>query len=105
MKLRDLARWNMGVSLIYAVGIWTVIGTAGYVRMKRNPDSQTVKEQPSMTIASESSIEENQQKGSRFKTTITYKENFVPYSTRLYNFVQSFLSTSNTHGRSNTSEK
>lgn len=72
--------------------------------MNRNTDSQTVNEKPAETIASEICTEDKQ-KGSRFKTTISYKENFVPYSTRLYTFVESFLSTSSTETRNNTSEK
>lgn len=33
MKPQDLTRWNARVSLLYAVGIWTMFGTYAYYQM------------------------------------------------------------------------
>lgn len=32
MKFKDLAKWNTRVSAVYAVGIWTMIGSYAYFK-------------------------------------------------------------------------
>lgn len=34
MNLKDIVKWNVRVSLLYAVGIWTMLGTYGYFQLE-----------------------------------------------------------------------
>lgn len=32
MKIRELLKWNNAVSAVYALGVWTMISTYGYLK-------------------------------------------------------------------------
>ncbi|XP_035032621.2 small integral membrane protein 26 [Hippoglossus stenolepis] len=86
MKLDDVLKWNKRVSAVYAVGIWTMIGSYAYSKYTgRNEDKPAKREEK---------VEEDPKQvvyvTAHTKTIIVYKEDFVPYSTRIYNFIKSF---------------
>ncbi|XP_038125900.1 small integral membrane protein 26-like [Cyprinodon tularosa] len=87
MNFKDLMKWNSRVSALYAVGIWTMLGSYAYFRHTgRYTDPEVSKE-------IEDIEEPNKQiyQTAHSKTVIIYKnkEDFVPYSTRIYSFIKS----------------
>lgn len=83
MKIKDAVRWNTGASAVYAVGMWTMIGYFGYMkytgRLDQSPEKagEEVVEQDDNTVVYTTP---------HTRTSITYKQDFVPYTTRIYNF-------------------
>ncbi|KAJ8001877.1 hypothetical protein DPEC_G00173960 [Dallia pectoralis] len=85
MKIKEVLKWNVRVSMLYAFGIWTMLGTYGYYQyMGRNDEKTVVEEKETLPNPREVTIQRP-----HMKTTIIYKENFVPYTTRIYNFLNS----------------
>ncbi|CAL8355457.1 unnamed protein product [Boreogadus saida] len=81
MSLRDYTKWNTRASLLYALGVWTMIGAVGVYKYMGYDVLEVVKreeepENPNRVVHSTP----------HSKTVIIYKENFVPYHTRIYNF-------------------
>ncbi|XP_069575193.1 small integral membrane protein 26-like [Brachyistius frenatus] len=85
MHFKDLLRWNTRVSAVYAVGMWTMIGSYAYFRYTGRYEDRPV-EPVEMPVNPNEVVFET----AYTKTTIVYKEDFVPYSTRVYNFISSF---------------
>ncbi|XP_030052094.1 small integral membrane protein 26 [Microcaecilia unicolor] len=112
---REVAKWNTRVSLVYAIGIWTMLGSFGYFQVKRKRENLEAEpdavEAQGKTGALGNDLPfqptpEEKRTGFYMSQTVTYKENFVPYSTRIYNFISSHLSsTSDAATKSDTSEK
>ncbi|XP_036403775.1 small integral membrane protein 26-like [Megalops cyprinoides] len=93
MNLKDVVRWNVRVSLIYAVGIWTLMGTYGYYRLKRPKENEPEDSKDGFVdkelLDEVAAVPEGEKlQGFHVKTTVVYKENFVPYSTRLFNYLK-----------------
>ncbi|KAK2888832.1 hypothetical protein Q8A67_014207 [Cirrhinus molitorella] len=92
MKI-DPVKWNRNASLVYAFGVWTMLGyayykyTLGDVKVEK----KVVEEE------NRSNVEIYETKHTR--TTIIYKEDSVPYTTMLLNFFRS------TNGSSTESQK
>ncbi|XP_029449638.1 small integral membrane protein 26 [Rhinatrema bivittatum] len=112
VSARNIAKWNTRVSLLYAVGIWTMLGTFGYFQIKRkreNPEAGEAAghdEELKDDLTLQSKTEEKRRTGFYITETVTYKKDFVPYSTRIYNFITSHLnSTSDAASDISTSEK
>uniref|UniRef100_A0A3Q2EE73 Small integral membrane protein 26 n=1 Tax=Cyprinodon variegatus TaxID=28743 RepID=A0A3Q2EE73_CYPVA len=85
MNFKDLMKWNSRVSALYAVGIWTMLGS--YKPITKLSFSILVSKEI------EDIEEPNKQiyQTAHSKTVIIYKnkEDFVPYSTRIYSFIKS----------------
>ncbi|XP_053190252.1 small integral membrane protein 26-like [Scomber japonicus] len=88
MTFKDLSKWNTRMSAVYAAGVWTMLCSYAYYSYTGRYD-KAVKEE----------VEPEPENPNQFvyesahsKTIIVYKENFVPYTTRIYNFVKSFSS-------------
>ncbi|KAH0618063.1 hypothetical protein JD844_017030 [Phrynosoma platyrhinos] len=102
--------WKRRAAFLYTVGAWTVFGYIALSFLKREDRYQKKEEEEGQqqqhekklefgTSASEDSITETTMygtPGSDFyvTTTVKYKANFVPYTTRLYNYIQSFFDDS-----------
>ncbi|XP_049576759.1 small integral membrane protein 26 [Syngnathus scovelli] len=91
MMLKDVKKWNRIVSTVYAFGVWTMIGSVGYLyytgRFKNSADStQNEKDKKELP----KNLNEIEFQTAHSKTIIIYKNDFVPYTTRIYNFFQSF---------------
>uniref|UniRef100_A0A3Q2YJZ7 Small integral membrane protein 26 n=1 Tax=Hippocampus comes TaxID=109280 RepID=A0A3Q2YJZ7_HIPCM len=85
MTLKDARKWNRSVSTVYVLGVWTMIGSVAYLyytgRFKNSTEATTgVPKNPNEFIY----------QTPHNKTIVVYKKDFVPYTTRIYNFVQSF---------------
>ncbi|KAL6455879.1 hypothetical protein MHYP_G00357300 [Metynnis hypsauchen] len=77
----DAVKWNKRASMLYAVGIWTMFGTYGYYRYQHRNDPPV--EMPKEEEDTRPNVKTV--KTSHLSTTIVYKEDFVPYSTRFLN--------------------
>ncbi|XP_029920904.1 small integral membrane protein 26-like [Myripristis murdjan] len=89
MTFKDLAKWNTRVSILYAVGVWSMVGSYAYYRYHGYFDENTVKKEEEETTVPVNPREKVYETA-HTKTIIVYKEDFVPYSTRIYNFIKSF---------------
>ncbi|XP_067901855.1 small integral membrane protein 26-like [Heterodontus francisci] len=98
MNLKDVARWNVRVSLVYAVGIWTMLGTYGYFQLKRKREQATI--ESSAEDTAEATCQQELQEGTTFElqeetrkelveTNVVVKEGFVPFSSRIYAYGKS----------------
>ncbi|XP_062304507.1 small integral membrane protein 26-like [Osmerus eperlanus] len=89
MQITDIVKWNKRVSLIYAVGVWTLMGTYGFYTYTGHYDKK-----PEILTETKKDEEElpnpNQEVYStaHSTTTIVYRENFVPYTTRIRNLIK-----------------
>ncbi|CAB1344618.1 unnamed protein product [Coregonus sp. 'balchen'] len=86
MQIKEIVKWNVRVSMLYAFGIWTLLGTYGYYQYMGRNEEKPVKEEKEEEPPNPREVTIQ---SAHMKTTIIYKENFVPYSTRIYNFVSS----------------
>ncbi|XP_076584910.1 small integral membrane protein 26-like [Chaetodon auriga] len=89
MSFKDVAKWNVRASALYAAGVWTMICTYGYITYKGpRQDEPGKKEEVQVPENTNQVIYETPHS----KTIIIYKKDFVPYTTRIYNFIKSFSS-------------
>ncbi|MED6251784.1 hypothetical protein ATANTOWER_002902 [Ataeniobius toweri] len=86
MKFRDVMKWNSRVSAVYAVGIWTMIGSYAYYKYTGRFDDTKVRTE----IEEPEEPNKHVYQTAHSKTVIMYKEDFVPYSRRIYDFIKSF---------------
>ncbi|XP_078262051.1 uncharacterized protein LOC144597022 [Rhinoraja longicauda] len=100
MKMKEVARWNVGVSLVYAVGIWTMFGAYAYLQFKRKREKAMIESSTEIsTVSSEATLpqehemsDEPQKKTKRrfMEENVVVKEGFIPFSSRIYNYAKSF---------------
>ncbi|XP_072239826.1 small integral membrane protein 26-like [Leuresthes tenuis] len=87
MVIKDFMKWNKGVSAVYAIGIWTMICSFGYFKYTGRYEDMSVRKE-------EEEEPENPNKHiyktPHSETTIIYKKDFVPYTTRISNLFKSF---------------
>ncbi|KAM9856472.1 small integral membrane protein 26-like [Aulostomus maculatus] len=87
MTFKEVFRWSKRASIVYAIGVWTMLGSYGYYVYtgrfdEEKPQTQEVQEDPKQVVY----------QSGNFKTIIIYKKDFVPYTERISNFLQSFSS-------------
>ncbi|XP_072490652.1 small integral membrane protein 26 [Notamacropus eugenii] len=85
--------WYRRMSLVYLIGAWTTVGSIFLSAWKRKEALAKVDED----LAKEESLKDKDsaekpepKRGFYVETIVTYKENFVPYTTRLYNYWKSW---------------
>lgn len=99
--------WKRRGALMYTVGAWTVFGsviyyTSGYIKKEPPPVMPEGKE--TVSIVSADGLKETtiyRKKGSAYYTisTTEYEPDFVPYSIRLQNYIQSFFDDRDSKGK------
>ncbi|OCT77767.1 uncharacterized protein LOC108717770 isoform X2 [Xenopus laevis] len=111
MKLKDFSRWNIRFSVVYAVGIWVMITGYAYFHVKQkdavttsHPLQQDLEEEIQDTAAIPMQSEERTP-GLHIKNSVVFKDNFVPFSRRIYNLVSPLLPSSPATTGSDSSEK
>uniref|UniRef100_A0A4W6BS02 Small integral membrane protein 26 n=1 Tax=Lates calcarifer TaxID=8187 RepID=A0A4W6BS02_LATCA len=82
MTFKDMVRWNTRVSAMYALGIWTMIGSFAYFKYTVKKEEVQEQEDPNQVV----------HRTPHNETVIIYKKDFVPYSSRIYTFIRSFSS-------------
>ncbi|XP_041064451.1 small integral membrane protein 26-like [Carcharodon carcharias] len=100
MTLKDIARWNARVSLVYAVGIWTMLGTYGFFHLRRKRQEATTRSgaEDATEVMCQAELQESitfespKQPPKEFvKTNVVVKEGFVPFSSRIYTYGKSIF--------------
>ncbi|KAG8444019.1 hypothetical protein GDO86_009275 [Hymenochirus boettgeri] len=91
MDFKDFSRWNIRFSVLYAAGIWGAVAAYSYYYLFDKGASRAT----SVINQQQDSKEELQETltipvqpnkpGLNIKSTVTYKENYVPYSTKILN--------------------
>ncbi|XP_076004081.1 small integral membrane protein 26-like [Genypterus blacodes] len=85
MSFKDPTKWNNAVSLMYAFGVWTMIGSYAYYKYTGQYDEKPgEKEEEVEELESPNQVVS---KTAHNKTTVIYKENFVPLTARIYTFL------------------
>ncbi|KAG5278661.1 hypothetical protein AALO_G00101400 [Alosa alosa] len=84
MPISDVFKWKKRASLMYAVGAWTICGSLAYYRYSHKEPLVTA-----TPVEEEDKENVKKYQGTHHKTTVVYKEEFVPYSTRLLNLLKS----------------
>uniref|UniRef100_A0A8C6KA87 Long intergenic non-protein coding RNA 493 n=2 Tax=Nothobranchius furzeri TaxID=105023 RepID=A0A8C6KA87_NOTFU len=85
IMFKDVMKWNTRMSAVYALGIWTMVGSYAYIKYTSPKDdvSAPVEEEPD-------DPNKHIYQGKHLRSVVIYKKDFVPYSTRIYNFIKSF---------------
>ncbi|XP_063297452.1 small integral membrane protein 26 [Pelobates fuscus] len=94
MKVKQFLAWNKRLAVVYAVGAWTMVGGYAFYYYTKGRYMVPVSPPPALEpeFIEDTSLED-QPKKKRIQHTIVYKENFVPYSTRVYNLWNSVFGT------------
>ncbi|GLD61118.1 small integral membrane protein 26-like protein [Lates japonicus] len=74
---------------MYALGIWTMIGSFAYFKYTGRFEDTPVKKEE---VQEQEDPNQVVHRTPHNKTVITYKKDFVPYSSRIYTFIRSFSS-------------
>ncbi|XP_040002577.1 small integral membrane protein 26-like [Xiphias gladius] len=90
MTFKDLLKWNKRVSAVYAIGIWSMIGSYAYFRYTGRYEDTPVKKEEE--VQEQEDPNQVVYQTAHTKTVLVYKKDFVPYSSRIYNFIRSFSS-------------
>ncbi|XP_028830057.1 small integral membrane protein 26-like isoform X2 [Denticeps clupeoides] len=88
MAPSDVVKWNKRVSLLYAIGAWTMFGSCGYYWYARRSEPRAPVRPEVEDREQDPNVKIYETKYS--KTTIVYRPDFVPYSDRILNFFKSF---------------
>ncbi|MEE6508016.1 hypothetical protein FKM82_018276 [Ascaphus truei] len=110
MKVNEFMKWNIRVSAVYAIGIWGMIGSFGFFQLRKKWRGEASSPETDKEVIMDTPPPDpkpaEEKRGSYVDHIIVYRENFVPYSTRIYNFVKPFFQeASDTTAGSDTSEK
>ncbi|XP_029367053.1 small integral membrane protein 26-like [Echeneis naucrates] len=90
MSLGEAAKWNKRAAAVYALGVWGMIGSFAFLKYTgRLEDTPVIKEED---VQEQENPNQVVYQSAYNKTVITYRKDFVPYSTRIYNFIRSFSS-------------
>ncbi|XP_044775001.1 small integral membrane protein 26 isoform X2 [Neomonachus schauinslandi] len=82
MRGDQATSWYRRMSVVYAVGAWTTLGSMFYLgRKKRKPPEQK-------DVSRNEMLEPP--KGFYLETIVTYKEDSVPVSDKILNFLKSW---------------
>uniref|UniRef100_A0A4X2K897 Small integral membrane protein 26 n=1 Tax=Vombatus ursinus TaxID=29139 RepID=A0A4X2K897_VOMUR len=89
--------WYRRMSLVYLVGTWTMLGSICLSSWKRKQPLAKEEALKDEDLAEEEELKDKDsvekpepKRGFYVETIVTYKENFVPYSTRLSNYWKSW---------------
>ncbi|XP_055014687.1 small integral membrane protein 26-like [Boleophthalmus pectinirostris] len=88
MEPKKVMQWNTRASAVYALGVWTMVGSYLYFKYTGKFDTPEFT-QPPKTEEMENPNEVTYNTA-HSKTVIVYKKDFVPYTTRIMNFIESF---------------
>ncbi|KAG7326707.1 hypothetical protein KOW79_010108 [Hemibagrus wyckioides] len=78
--LFDGMKWYKRTALIYAIGTWTLLGSCAYYTLYKSDARVIIRKEEEEEKDATPNVRIF--KSSHMSTKITYKEDFVPYSTR-----------------------
>lgn len=92
MQPKQAANWYRRMSVVYAVGAWTLMGSVFFLNRKKKPSGDEVEQKDIST--QETSVQTNEileaPKGFYVETIVTYREDFVPITEKILNFWKSW---------------
>ncbi|KAF0871108.1 small integral membrane protein 26 [Crocuta crocuta] len=86
MRPDQATSWYRRMSMVYALGAWTVLGSFIFLGRKKSEVPGNDVEQKD--VAKNEMLEPP--KGFYVETIVTYKEDFVPVTDRIVNFLKSW---------------
>ncbi|KAL7405320.1 hypothetical protein ABVT39_027209 [Epinephelus coioides] len=87
MNMKDAQKWNTRMAALYAFGVWTMIGSYALLRYTGRLELTPVKKEEVQECEDPNRVVF---RSAHTETIIVYKKDFVPYTTRIYNFFQYF---------------
>ncbi|KAL3067565.1 hypothetical protein OYC64_022178 [Pagothenia borchgrevinki] len=93
MHVNDLFKWKKRMAIVYATGVWTMVGTLAFYKYTGRLEDLPVKKEEEVPLPEDKT--ELQFITEHSKTVVVCQKDFVPYTTRIYNFI----SSSNNPGR------
>ncbi|XP_034087708.1 LOW QUALITY PROTEIN: small integral membrane protein 26-like [Gymnodraco acuticeps] len=88
MHVNTLLKWNKRMAIVYATGVWTMIGTFIFYKYTGRYEDMPVKKEEEVPLPEDKTqllfLTEHS------KVVMVYSKDFVPYTTRIYNFISSF---------------
>ncbi|CAJ0920434.1 unnamed protein product [Ranitomeya imitator] len=82
--------WRRNMAITYAVSVWSMIGFVAYMQWQKK---DTVLEKPKTANEAFPDLEEDptqkRKQKFEFSAVVEYKENHVPYTTRIYQYFTS----------------
>ncbi|XP_022350306.1 small integral membrane protein 26-like isoform X2 [Enhydra lutris kenyoni] len=87
MRPDQATSWYRRMSVLYGLGAWTTLGSLFYLSRKNHKPPGTTLRQPSDVPRNEFL---EPPKGFYLETIVTYKEDFVPVTDRIVNFLKSW---------------
>ncbi|XP_028676566.1 small integral membrane protein 26-like [Erpetoichthys calabaricus] len=88
--MKSAFKWNVRASLVYAIGIWTMFGSMVYFNYGKKWNTDEGKKSPFDMEAEESDNLKVMKISPNFVVTATYKENYVPLTSRIAKYLKSF---------------
>ncbi|XP_028311312.1 small integral membrane protein 26-like [Gouania willdenowi] len=89
MQVKDVLKWRTRLSAVYALGVWTMIVSYGIFKYTGCLEDTSGKEKQAVKEEEENPYQVTFNTA-HSRNIIIYKKDFVPYTTRIYNFVKSF---------------
>nr|XP_023438533.1 small integral membrane protein 26 [Dasypus novemcinctus] len=89
MRPEQRIAWYSRMSALYAIGAWTVLGSVLFYDRKKGKSLGVVEEVEQKDV---STIEiPEPPKGFYVETIVTYKEDFVPTTVKILNYLKSWI--------------
>nr|XP_023481816.1 small integral membrane protein 26-like [Equus caballus] len=86
MRPEQAASWYRRMSVVYALGAWTVLGSLFFFGQKKSkPPGDEVEQKD---VSTNEMLEPP--KGFYVETIVTYREDFVPITDRILNYLKSW---------------
>ncbi|KAM6971888.1 small integral membrane protein 26-like [Aplochiton taeniatus] len=99
--IKDIVKWNKRMSMVYAIGVWSMLGSYGYY-VYTGGDEYLFKKSDKTEEEQPPNPNEAVFETAHSKTIIVYRDNFVPYSTRIANLFKSLTGATPTDDQGTT---
>ncbi|XP_072319693.1 small integral membrane protein 26-like [Eucyclogobius newberryi] len=86
METKKVLQWNTRMSALYALGVWTMVGSYFYFKYTGKYDDL----EPPTPKPEAKNPNEVVYQTAHTNSVIIYKKDFVPFTTRIMNFIESF---------------
>ncbi|KAM3929845.1 uncharacterized protein RB166_003587 [Leptodactylus fuscus] len=98
---RNKENWRQRLALTYAVSVWSMIGFVAYMQWQdKSLFGVSKKDEETETDLEEEPSQGRKQKIT-FSASVEYRENHVPYTTRIYKYFTSSNKTSDSGSKEN----
>ncbi|KAL4678649.1 hypothetical protein H8957_017783, partial [Semnopithecus entellus] len=87
MYTSEFTAWYRRMSVVYGIGVWSVLGSLLYY--SRTMAKSSVNQKDGLTTETPSELSEHP-KGFYVETVVTYKEDFVPIREKILNYWKSW---------------